>query len=207
MSRQTSRETYPMMADLLAPAEQGVAKVEHIIVTKEDVARASWGSVDRYAETKPGRYASLRVKGRLMMTDTDMERITNLDFVRRATGDVLVAGLGLGMVLHPICAKPDVRSVTVIEKYAEVTDLVRASLPNHRALHVVTADIFDWKPAKGVKYDTIYFDIWPDLTSDNLPQMGTLHRKFSPRLNRTNPACWMGSWRRDFCRMLAQRGM
>ena len=205
MSRQTSRETYPIMADLLAPAEQGVAKVEHILVTKEDVARASWGSVDRYAATKPGRYACLMVNGHLMMTDTDMERITNLDFVRRATGDVLVAGLGLGMILHPICAKPDVRSVTVIEKYAEVTDLVRASLPNHRALHVVTADIFAWKPVKGVKYDTIYFDIWPDLSPDNLPEMATLHRKFSPRLNRANPECWMASWRRDYCRYLAER--
>lgn len=36
---------------------------------------------------------------------------------------------------------------------------------------------------KGQKWDTIYFDIWPDVCIDNLEGAARLARKFSPRLD------------------------
>lgn len=137
-----------------------------------------------------------------MMSDTDAERRSNYEVVRRATGDVLVAGLGLGMIFHPILAKPEVRSVTVVEKFADVVALVEPTLSPVK-LRVVVADIFAWKPPTGVKWDAIYFDIWPDICVDNLKEMATLHRRFSRRLN---PSGWMGSWKYGELLALRQRG-
>jgi len=64
---------------------------------------------------RPGRYARLHVGHVLMMSDTDMERRSNVQVVQQARGHVLIAGLG--MILHPILAKPEVTRVTVVEKY------------------------------------------------------------------------------------------
>jgi hypothetical protein len=52
----------------------------------------------------------------------------------------------------------------------------------------------EWKPNKDQKFDTIYFDIWPDVCTDNLKDMSTLHRK-AGRWKTEN--AWIGSWMRD----------
>ena len=36
------------------------------------------------------------------------------------------------------------------------------------------ADIFEWKPARGVKFDTLYWDIWPTICVSNLKDMAKL---------------------------------
>lgn len=128
------------------------------------------------------------------MSDTPMERRTNLDFVKNATGDVLVAGLGIGFALLPVLRKPDVRSLTVIELHQDVIDLVEPHLRTAAAdgggkLTVLCSDIFDFKPAKNQRWDVVYFDIWPDKCTDNLPDMTRLHRRFAMRKR-----YWMGSW-------------
>ena len=185
---------FPSMAAILPESEKGCAKVEHFEITEQDAEfsamRAAFGHYDEMVE--PGRYAKLRVNGRLMMTDTRMERESNATFARYARGDVLVAGLGLGMILHPVLADPKVSSVTVIEKYQDVIDIVAPTLASKK-LTIVCADIFDWKPCKGTKWDVIYFDIWPDISTDALKGMATLHRRFGRRLNSGG---WMDSWKR-----------
>ena len=47
----------------------------------------------------PGRYARLFVNGTMFMSDTPMERNTNYAVVRNAHGNVLIAGLGIGLRL------------------------------------------------------------------------------------------------------------
>ncbi len=199
---------FPRMAEIVPPSHLGEAVISHFTI---DEAAAGFSrmraaiSSDRHAGVSPGTYAKLTVGGKLVMSDTDMERQTNCEFRQRANGSVLIGGLGLGMVIHPILAKRDVTKVTVIEKSADVIALVSPTLPEDLRLRVICADIFEWMPAKGVKFDVAYFDIWPDRSDDNIDEAATLHRRFARRLNRNNPHCWMGSWMVDELRYERRR--
>lgn len=138
-----------------------------------------------------GTYVKLIINGKLMMSDTAMERITNIDFIDNAKGRVLIAGLGVGLILQAILDKENVSEVVVVEKYQDVIDLV-ASRFNHPKLKIVCADIFEYELPKTEKFDTIYFDIWADINEDNLKEMKTLHAKF--RKNKTSKESYMDSW-------------
>jgi len=127
------------------------------------------------------RYWRLLVNGSIMMSNAEYEERTCAEAVFNATGDVLIAGLGLGMVLPPILAKPEVKSVTVVEINPDVIALV-ADAYKHPKLTVVQGDIFTWTPAKGQQFDFIWFDIWADICGDNLPEMARLSRRFARRL-------------------------
>ena len=130
------------------------------------------------------------------MSDTRYEQLTNTEVVRRAHGDVLIAGLGIGMILTRILDKPEVESVTVIEKYQDVIDLVEPHYRNPK-LTVICADIYDWKPAKGTVFNCIYFDIWADQSTDCLVDMAKLHQRFKFFLDKRDDKRWMDSWNRD----------
>jgi spermidine synthase len=192
------------MADILPEGTSGNVRLEHFEVTEADAAftrmRAAFNpGRDEYVPA--GRYAKLVVNGVLMMTDTPMEHGTNREVVRHATGHVLIGGLGLGMILQVIAAKPKVTKITVIELSPDVAKLVGPYLPSK--VEVVQGDIFEWKPQKGTKFDTIYHDIWPHITEENLPEMTRLHRRFS---HYKAPGAWMDSWCRDtLLRRRAQR--
>ena len=180
------------LSKLIPPGVSGNVRVEHFEISKADSERSLTRSLFRPGEfVPPGKYVKLIVDGNVMMSDTLMERDTNRRVLYKATGNVLIAGLGLGMILHPIAAKPEVKTITVIEKSPDVIKLVAASLP--KKVEVIEADIFTWKPAKGASFDTIYHDVWPNITLDNLPEMTKLHRRFGRYLT---PDGWMDSWQR-----------
>lgn len=184
------------MVEVLQPISCGVAAVDHFEISKEE----SKFSMIRREYVSVGKYARLRIRGGLVMTDTDMEQRTNARFVRMATGDVLVAGLGLGMILLPAARKESVRSILVVEKYQDVIDAVlpqiKSALKPEEAgkIAVVCEDILVWKAPKGFKFDCIYFDIWPSICTDNLKQMALLHCRFKGRLKGDR---FMDSWAKD----------
>lgn len=143
----------------------------------------------------PGTYKRLMRGGTVVMSNTPFEIRTNRAIIREAEGDVLINGLGLGMVLTAILANPKVRSVTVIEKEADVIALVGPSFRDPRVT-IIHADALTYTPPKGKKWDTVWHDIWDFVCGDNLPQMKALHRKYGRR------ASWQGSW----CRAQCERG-
>ena len=130
----------------------------------------------------PGSYTSLKRGDHMIMSDTPDEIRDHRGFIYSATGRVLIAGLGLGVVLQAVARKPEVTHVTVIEKSPDVIKLVEAhwrTKPWGKKFEVVEADIFDWKLPRGVTYDHLWIDIWDDLCLDNLAEMGKLSRKFA----------------------------
>lgn len=191
---------FPSMVDVVPPSSLGIAKVEHFEVSSS----ASRFSALRPGEFVPeGKYARLYVGGTMMMSDTMLEHRTNYEFVRRAHGRVLIAGLGLGMVVHPLFAKDRgerVTSVCVVEKHADVIALVQPTLPAAAGVTVVHADIHTWEPPLAERWNTIYFDIWPNLCTDNLDVMTRLHRRYRKHLDKSDGAAWMGSWGRELLR-------
>jgi len=193
----TISETFPSIPEVLPEGQLGLATIRHFEVSQQDAAftlmrQAATGG--REQAVRPGKYAQLLVGRTLMMSDTQMERRSNYEVVRRADGEVFIAGLGLGMILHPILAKENVTRVTVVEKYADVIKLVAPTLPHQEKLRIVEADVLDWKPEKGTRYDVVYFDIWPNITTDNQEDMALLHKRFA---HYKRPGGWMDSWMRD----------
>ncbi len=202
---------YVPMADIIPEGVSGNSIISHFTLSKQDVEfsmlRAAMGHSEE--AMRPGRYVKLEVNGMLMMTDTQNEQQTNRWFVHRAKGAVLIAGLGVGMVLVPVMRKEEVRRVTVIEKYQGVIDLVepalRANLTDdqNEKLEIICADIFTWKLSRGTKWDTIYFDIWPDSCVDNLKEITKLKRRFARRKTTVG---WMGAWEEQKLRSRRRQG-
>jgi hypothetical protein len=208
---------YTPMVDVLPEGQSGDFAVEHYEITREQASlehlmsatRRQWGETRDLA---PGTYCRLRdlrprVWDPTVMADTPMERRTNLPIVQAARGRVLVAGLGLGMVLVPILAKPEVEHVTVVERSPDVIGLAGPALRRaigrraENRLRIECADIFTWQPPRGARWDVIYFDIWPSIDGGNYEGMKRLHRKFQ---HRREPGGFLESWRRADCRRLAR---
>lgn len=141
-------------------------------------------------------FTGLRIDGVTYMSDTPLEKLTNLPFIEAAHGRVLIFGLGLGLILEPILAKPEVRSVSVVELNRDVSRLIgHQYLKRHDNLFLFHGDAFTWEPPAGVlPYDTIYFDIWPDIGDQNLPDMYTLMARARPWLT---PGGWLDCWMRE----------
>jgi len=152
--------------------------------------------------TSAGDFVRLRRKDGfrdVVMSDTLHERRTNIEVVRRAEGDVLVAGFGIGMILVPMLLNPKVTSITVVEISPEVPGMVLPYLPNKEKLSVIYADIMEWEPPRGKKWDIIYFDIWDHISGRNYEQMKILHHRFTRKKR-----IWMESWCRHQCKKLAK---
>lgn len=184
-----ARGLFVPMVKLLPEGQKGLASIKHFEVDEKFSILSSL----RREPVDPGKYCKLEVGHELMMTDTQMEQRTNAEFVRRAHGNVLIAGLGIGMIVAATIDKPEVRSITVVEKYQDVIDLVSPHFPG---IDCVCADIRSWRPATERRFNTIYFDIWPSICGDNLVEIYALERAFRKYLDRSDPDRWMASWQK-----------
>ena len=182
---------YKDMTEILSEKEQNGWKLEKFEVKNDDLLYAFRSGVD------PGNYIRLMHNGKLVMSDTDMEKRTNAEFCSKAHGDVLIGGLGIGLIVLAIQDKPEVNSITILECNQDVVDLVATQLPLNNKVKIIQTDVFTWKPDKGMRYDTIYMDIWPLISKEIYQkEMRVLKRKFARYLkskdlspNRFNK-CW-----------------
>lgn len=190
------------MADVIPEGQRGNWAVEHFTITPDTWQGFGVERID------PGRYCRLSVGGSCMMSDTQMEQRTNRDAVKLAHGDVLIGGLGIGMIVLPMLEDPTVDTVTVIEKHQDVIDLVAPTLkawPNGgQKLTVLQGDVKTWRPAtKGRHWDLIYFDIWIGLCTDQVDEMKALHLAFRPHVRAGGRVT---SWEYEHLRDLKRAG-
>lgn len=182
--------TFCKMSNLLEERQIGAWKLEKFTIERNNLAAMIQG-------VTPGSYIKLTHNGECVMSDTSMEKRTNMDFYCNAYGDVLIGGLGIGMIVLAIQDKPEVKSITVIEKYQEVIDMIVTQLNFNSKVNIICADVFEWKPEKGIKYDVSYMDIWNYINEDVYEEeMKPLKRKYAKFLrsksenpNRYNK-CW-----------------
>lgn len=104
-------------------------------------------------------------KPKVWMSYTPMELITQRVGISRATGTVLVGGLGLGWFLHKVCERKTVKRVIVVEHNQSLMDTVKPALLARYDLSKVT----DWIVGDVYKHigkfgpDTRHLlDIWPE---------------------------------------------
>ncbi len=140
-----------------------------------------------------GIYKRLMRGKEVIMSNTPDEIRDFSHFVYSAKGNILINGLGLGCVIKALLEKPEVTKITVIEKSNDVINLVAPYFKDNR-LKIINADAFDYKPAKGDKFNFVWHDIWDYICADNLPEMATLHRKYARKTE------WQDSWAKRECK-------
>lgn len=161
---------YKDMSLILKDGQVGDFKLQHY-----DISDNNFYAVVRCG-IPPGRYIRLINRCDCVMSDTPMEKETNRDFVRNAHGNVLIGGLGIGLIILAIQDKEDVKKITVVEKNCEVIELVGKQLPLNSKVNIVNDDVFEYKPL--LKYNTIYMDIWNYINED------VYNKQMKPLINR-----------------------
>lgn len=172
----------------------GEWEVSRFTVSQEDASfhnlRCAIHGENRDIEA--GEYTQLKRGGTIVMSDTPAEISDFIYQVKEFHGDVLIAGLGLGLVTEAIARNKKVKSICVVEKSQDVIDLVWRHLVSKTPVGkmdnygVVCQDIFDFKPA--MNYDFAWFDIWDYIVRDNIPEFTRLKRKFVKKI--TNKLFW-----------------
>lgn len=168
---------YKDMPSILKECEGERFKVSHFDITSNDFYAL-------FRDRIPiGHYVRLtdKLSHECVMSDTRMEKCTNSEFVEKAHGDVLIGGLGIGMIILAIQDNPEVTSITVVEKYQEVVDLIAHQLPLNDKVKIVVADIFEYETEQ--KFNTIYLDIWNSINRDVWEeQMSPLRKRYRKML-------------------------
>jgi len=188
-----------MKIDIDVPdGKSGDWSIESFTVSQKDEElgrmRALFSFSNRGRYVPAGTYKALKRNNEIIMSNTPDEISDCLDFIRKArkSKNILINGLGLGVVLKAILDNEIVENVTVIEKSFDVITLVAPSFANKKVT-IIHADAFNWKPPKGIKYDCVWHDIWDYICADNLEDMKKLHRKYGKR------TIWQASWCRYEC--------
>lgn len=158
------------MADILEDRRNGRFTLERFTITKEN------NSI-RFP-LPHGEYVRLMEHGEVVMSDTPMEKRTNQFFIDNAHGDVLIAGLGIGLIVLPIQDKEEVTSITILEKNPEVIEMVAEQLPLNDKVTIIQGDVYEHTFPKGTKFNCIYFDIWNYVNSEVYQEMKKLKRKY-----------------------------
>jgi hypothetical protein len=155
---------------------------------------------------RPGGYTELCREGVTFMTDLHDEWWTQRAPIERALatgGEVLVTGLGLGLVVDAMLDPGSpVDRVTIVEAEADVIALVGPWLSARHPgrIEIVHADAYRWQPASGRRWRTVWHDIWPDpLATDVDTQMAALDIRYAPH------ADWQGHWPLDYRAALTPR--
>ena len=134
---------------------------------------------------KDGTYKRLYFDGKLLMSNTQMEINSHLEAFCRATGTVLIAGLGLGMYLYIIKDLKDVKRIIVVEKEKDIIDLIGKYFIDDK-IEIINADIFEYETDE--HFDFIWIDIWDSININNIKEMELLKKKFSK--NSDSILCW-----------------
>lgn len=99
---------------------------------------------------------------RVWMSLTPNEVITQRPQIRRAKGRVGVAGLGMGWAVQRMLERPQVQSLTVVERDVAILEYFGAPLKQMFGdrLNLVHGDAYehDW-----FLYDVVLWDIWPGM--------------------------------------------
>lgn len=146
----------------------------------------------------PGTFTYLRLDGKVWMSDTPDEIADHMPFIRAATGNVLVTGLGLGVAVQALLRKPDVRRVDVVELSPHVARLIGPCFEHDPRFHLHVADAWTWTPPAGIRYDWAWHDIWRDISPDNLAEFTAMRKRFFRVAERQ----WC--WAEDIVRALAR---
>lgn len=113
-------------------------------------------------QTEP--FEALKIGENIIGRDTEEERDIRQADARKMRGDVLIVGLGLGVMNQMVRMKDGVTSVTVVEINQEVIDYVASAHPDRlEGITVICDDFYNFVQNTPLRFDSIYGDIFPAL--------------------------------------------
>lgn len=124
--------------------ELGDCKIETYTVSKKDAMfhnlREFINGTNRTIDA--GTYKRLVIENKIVMSNTPSEINDMRYFIAIAKGNILISGLGLGILVSKLLQKQEIKSILVIEKNINVIKLV-AKYFNDNRLKIIHADIFE----------------------------------------------------------------
>jgi hypothetical protein len=112
--------------------------------------------VEYYQTLMPIPIKTLLIDGKTWMVDDPPHQWAMLDHAATYEGDVLVAGLGLGLIIHALRDNPKVNQIVVVEREPDVIRAVGPYVPADR-LTIVQGDFWEYEADR--KFGGILFDL------------------------------------------------
>ena len=142
------------------------------------------------------QYTLRRNQNEYVMDSGPFEMVTNKNFLDNVNGDVLIVGLGIGLIVYPLLNDININSITILEIDQDIIDYIGGILKENDSLNKVTivkGDVFQYHtliPTQ--KFDYIYFDFWDALTNDAYDEMTTLKQLYGNNLKNSSSTihCW-----------------
>jgi spermidine synthase len=129
-----------------------------------------------------------------MMSNHESETKTNQKFLDVAKGDVLIFGLGIGLIVFPLLQEKDIKSITIIEIDSGLIDMISPIIKErdiHSKVEIINCDAFEYHNLINKNYDTIYFDIWAIIDEKAFSEMDQLENLYKKNLKEDG---WIDSW-------------
>lgn len=108
-------------------------------------------------------YLALTQGNNIWMSLNPNEIETMKPYIDKAKGSVLVLGLGLGYVPFMMALKPEVKSITIVEKDPEIiclfNSLIYPNFKNKEKIKIIEDDAINYV-SKNNKFDYIFADLW-----------------------------------------------
>lgn len=105
-----------------------------------------------------------RKKWETWMVDDPLHWYGMKEFSERCrSGNVLVGGLGLGLIVHHLVKRNDITEITVVEKNKSVIGLVRPLLPKDKRIKIIYGDYYKQIRKfhkEGREFNNIIVDLW-----------------------------------------------
>jgi len=109
------------------------------------------------------RVTELQINGVTVMIDDPLHWIGMQSLAKACKGKVLVAGLGLGLIVHALQKNPNVTLIDIVEKEKDVIDLIGSvsDVLKDSKTHVFHTEIGSFITGKNLEpYDNVILDIW-----------------------------------------------
>lgn len=166
-----------LVAAWLPEAHSGEWSIRRHAVEGDRAVWLAMGNDPLGGTSPPAIYSALLEGERQWMTDEPSELLQCLAVVEAARGDVLITGLGLGLVSSLLCRRDNVRTITIVERQPAVIELVWPALSRLSAkLKLVADDAFQFRPDR--RFDLVYHDIW--LGNGGPPEIPGLFMRYRP---------------------------
>ena len=124
-----------------------------------------------------------------IMSSNLFERLTNQNFIDTAKGDVIIFGLGLGLIIFPLLEDDEVTSITVIDKSVDIIDNIGPIIKKYDVndkLTIINGDVFTYyQQLNDAKFDVAYFDYWNIVDSTIYNDMETLKELYKNNIKET----------------------
>ena len=171
--------------------ESGDFKIQNCTTT---TGEGSWLNYVNYKQLTGGPYTVLYQKmyGHWLniMQDTEAEYSEHDWLMSRLSGDILIGGLGIGMINIPLLASSDITSVTIVEKNQDVIDLVWDNCPKDDRFTLIHADINTWTPPEGSSWDVAWFDTWLTFDESNSDYITRMNDRYGSYVSEINGWEW-----------------